>query len=99
MVRKKYNKKEIAIGISCIITVILILSFYIWHQTESINLGYRTGELEEEVLNLKKEVEKLETIKSSLLSLDKVEKIAKDELKMAPTKDEQIIYENFNNNP
>ncbi len=99
MVRKKYNKKEIAIGISCIITVILILSFYIWHQTESINLGYRTGELEEEVLNLKKEVEKLETIKSSLLSLDKVEKIAKDELKMDPAKDEQIIYENFNNNP
>jgi cell division protein FtsL len=92
MVRKKFSKKEIAIGIACTLFALLILSLYVWHQLESVSLGYDSAELELRVIQLEKEVEKLETVKSNLLALDRVEKIARDELKLAEPKDEQIIF-------
>ena len=95
MVRKKYTKKAIILVVSCTIIVIFILTFYIWHQMESIRIGYEIGELEEKVLSLRKEVEKLETKKSSLLSLERVEKIAKEELNLVEPKEEQLVYDEF----
>lgn len=95
MVRKKYRKKEIILVVFCIIIVISILTFYIWHQMESVRIGYEIGELEEKVLNLRKEVEKLETKKSTLLSLERVEKIAKEELNLVEPKEEQLVYDEF----
>ena len=95
MVRKKYTKKEIILVVFCIIIVISILTFYIWHQMESVRIGYEIGELEEKVLNLRKEVEKLETKKSTLLSLERVEKIAKEELNLVEPKEDQLVYDEF----
>jgi cell division protein FtsL len=95
MVRKKFNKKEIFLGIVCSLLVLFILSLYVWHQTESVSLGYDTAELEHKVVQLQKEVEKLETIKSSLLSLDRVEKMAKEKLELSEPRDDQIFYENI----
>jgi len=80
----------------CTIFIILILTFYVWHQMESVRIGYEEGELEDKVLNLRKEVERLESLKSSLLSLENVEKIAKEELKMIKPKVKQIVYDDFN---
>lgn len=95
MVRKKISKKEVLIGIAWSTIVILILTFYIWNQIESIRLGYAIGDLEEKLENLKKDVEKLEAQKSALLSLDKVERIAIEKLKLQKPKKEQIIYDDF----
>jgi cell division protein FtsL len=95
MVRKKFNKKEILLGIVCSLLVLFILSLYVWHQTESVSLGYDTAELEHKVIQLQKEVEKLETIKSSLLSLDRVEKMAKEKLEMSEPRDDQVFYEDI----
>lgn len=92
MVRKKFSKKEIAIGIGCTFFGLLILSLYVWHQTESVSLGYDSAELELRVIQLEKEVEKLETVKSSLLTLERVENIARDKLKLSEPKEEQVIY-------
>ncbi len=93
MVRKKLNKRDILIGAAWTLIVIFILTFYIWNQVESIRLGYEIGRLEVDLENLKQDVEKLEAEKSSLLSLEKVEKIAKDRLKLQQPKKEQIIYD------
>lgn len=79
----------------CTIFIISILTFYIWHQTEAVRLGYEINRLEEKVQKLQIEVEELETTKSSLLSLEKVEKIAKEKLKMIATTEDQIVYEDF----
>lgn len=79
----------------CSLLVLFILSLYVWHQTESVSLGYDTAELEHKVVQLQKEVEKLETIKSSLLSLDRVEKMAKEKLEMSEPRDDQIFYEDI----
>jgi cell division protein FtsL len=92
MVRKKFSKKEIAIGVACTLFALLILSLYIWHQTESVSLGYDSAELEQRVIQLEKEVEKLETVKSNLLVLERVENIARDKLKLTEPKDDQIVY-------
>jgi len=95
MVRKKFNKKEILVGVAWTTIVILILTFYIWNQIESIRLGYKIGESEENLQTLKKEVEKMETRKAFFLSLERVEKIAKEKLKLEKPKKEQIIYDDF----
>jgi cell division protein FtsL len=95
MVRKKYTAKEIILFVSCTIIVIFILTFYIWHQMESIRIGYEIGKLEEKVLTLRRQVDELQTEKSFLLSLDRVEKIAKEELKLVEPKKEQLVYDEF----
>lgn len=92
MVSKKFTKKQIALGILCMIFIITILTFYIWHQAETIRLGYQTRELEQDIVSIKKDIEKLEAEKTSLLSLERVEKIATQTLKMRPPEDRQIVY-------
>jgi cell division protein FtsL len=96
MIRKKISKKLIFFGIISGIIAIFILTFYIWHQMESIRIGYEIGELEERISALEEEVQRLQAKKSALFSLDRVEKIAKQELKLVSPKEEQLIYEDFN---
>lgn len=95
MVRKKFNKKDIFIWVGCILFALLILSLYVWHQTESVSLGYDSAELEYRVLQLEKEVEMLETVKASLLKLDRVEDIARNKLKLSDPEKEQIVYKDI----
>jgi cell division protein FtsL len=90
MIRKKISKKEIVIGILSTLFIIALLTFYIWHQAETIRLGYKTRELEADIANLKKEIEQLEAEKASLLSLDRVEHIAKVKLRMKPPEEDQV---------
>jgi cell division protein FtsL len=93
MVRKKYSKKEILTVISCTLLGISALTFYIWHQTESIRIGYEIGALEKTIQILNEEVKSLETQKAALLSLDRVEKIARQDLELVEPQEGQVIYE------
>ena len=79
----------------CTIFIISVLTFYIWHQVEAVRLGYEINRLEEKVQKLQIEVEELEAEKSARLSLEEVERIAKEKLKMVETKESQKIYEEF----
>lgn len=81
------------IGILCMVFVIALLTFYIWHQAESIRLGYQTRELEEDIFSIKKDIEQLEAEKASLLSLERVEKIATKKLNMKLPEEGQIAYQ------
>lgn len=93
MVRKKYSKNEILLVLACIILCLFILTFYLWHQAEIVRLGIEIAKIEEEVLSLREEVKTLETRKSSLLSLERVEKIAREKLNLAEPREDQILYE------
>lgn len=73
--------------------IIFFLTFYIWHQAESVNIGYKTKDLEEKIERLKSDIEQLETEKASLLSLDRVEQMAKQELRMVVPSEKQLIFE------
>lgn len=94
MVRKKYTWKQIVLGAGLAFLFLGNLTFYIWYQSESIRLGYRIHELEMKVENLKEEIKRLETRKEALLSLERIDRIARTELQLQDPKPEQIIFEN-----
>jgi len=91
MIRKKFGKKEIFLGLLLGIIVTLVLTAYIWHQAESYRLGINTRELEAEVQILKKEIQTLEVKKARLLSLERVKKIAEEKLNLTKVKNVQIF--------
>jgi cell division protein FtsL len=93
MVRKKLDRKEIAAAAGCILLAVATLTFYIWHQAAIIQMGYQTSRLEEKMAGLKEEIKKLETDKAALLAPDRVDRIAREELRLVEPKPEQIIYE------
>lgn len=95
MVRKKLDKKEIAAAAACILLAVATLTFYIWHQAAVIQIGFQTGRLEEKMASLKEEIKKLEMTKASLLAPERVDRIAREELRLIEPQPEQIIYEDI----
>ncbi|HUU38637.1 MAG TPA: hypothetical protein VMW46_10615 [Candidatus Desulfaltia sp.] len=95
MVRRKFEKKEIAAAVGCILLAIATLTFYIWHQAAIIQLGYQTSLLEENIVRLGEDIKRLETERAALLALDRVDRIAREELRLVEPKPEQIIYEDI----
>ncbi|MFO7980987.1 MAG: cell division protein FtsL [Candidatus Aminicenantes bacterium] len=97
MVRKKLKKNTVIRAVVFTVVITLILTFYIWRQAESVKMGYSIRDLEEKVVRLQKKVETLEAEKTSLLSLDRVEKKAKQKLGLKEPDEKQLIYEDFGN--
>jgi len=95
MISQRPNKKNLAVGISIAFLIVFFLTFYIWHQAESVSVGYSTRDLEEKIKLLTKNIEVLETRKASLLSLEKVERAAREKLGMVTPKEGQIFYEDI----
>jgi len=95
MVKKKFKKNTIISAVLFAFMTILILTFYIWRQAESVKMGYTIRDLEAKVTRLQKEVETLEAEKTALLSLKKVEKTAKQKLGLMEPEEKQLIYEDF----
>jgi cell division protein FtsL len=91
MVRRKFKARDIALGLVAAAVVVLILMFYIWHQVESIRLGYRILELESELQTLEQEIDTLETRRAGLLAPDRVERIAREELGYTKVSADRII--------
>ncbi len=96
MVRKKFRKKEILLVVAFTAFIVFVLSFYIWHQMESVRIGSEISELKKKVQELSEEVEKLEAKKSQLLTLERVEKVAKEKLDLAEPQEGQIIRDDSN---
>ncbi|OGD34275.1 MAG: hypothetical protein A2V45_00725 [Candidatus Aminicenantes bacterium RBG_19FT_COMBO_58_17] len=95
MVRNKLDRKEIAAAAGCILLAVATLTFYIWHQAAIIQIGYQASRLEERMAGLKEDIKKLETDKAALLAPDRVDRIAREELRLVEPKPEQIIYEDI----
>jgi cell division protein FtsL len=95
MVRRRFEKKEIAAAAGCVLLAIATLTFYIWHQAAIIQLGYQTSMLDEKKARLGKDIKRLETERAALLAPDRVDRIAREELRLVEPKPEQIIYEDI----
>lgn len=93
MIRKSLNLKDIAFTAGVILVVLGLLTFYIWYQTESIRLGYQIGEIEAQNAALREEIRKLETRKAQLLSLETIDRIAREKLGLSDPRRDQVIYE------
>ena len=94
MVRKKIGKKAILAGAAAGLLSILTLTFYIWHFTENVRLGYEINQAERRQATLNTDIKKLKTRRAALLSLERVEKTARRNLKLADPREDQIVYEN-----
>lgn len=93
MVNRKYNTKEIALGAAFLLLLLVVVTLYILYQTEAVQLGYRIAGLEDRVARMKEEIKKLETKKAGLLSLRRVEGIAREDLGLTDPKPGQVLYE------
>jgi cell division protein FtsL len=93
MVRKKLDKKEVAAAGGCILLAVATLTFYIWHQAAVIQIGFQTSRLVEKMDSLKEDIKKLEMNRAALLAPERVDRIAREELRLVEPRPEQIIYE------
>jgi cell division protein FtsL len=94
MVRKKIGKSTILALALGGLAAILILTFYLWHLTEDVRLGYAITGAQTQRKDLNTAIQKLKTKRATLLSLDRVESTARRDLKLADPREDQIVYEN-----
>jgi cell division protein FtsL len=93
MVRKKIPRRYVLFGAAAFILILAILTFYLWHLTETARLGLAERDLEVQLARLRDEVRSLEAKKAALLSLERVEKVAREELHLTEPRTGQIVYE------
>lgn len=86
---------NLKIAIVALFLIFLIIIFYIYNHVEIIRLGYKIEILKKEKDELEKEIEKLEIVKTNLLNLENVEKVAKEKLGMVPVSSADIIIWDF----
>jgi hypothetical protein len=94
MVRKKLDKKTVLWGALAGVLTMLTLTFYIWHLTENVRLGYNIAQGEYRLRGLGMDIKKLKTKRAAQLSLERVDRIARQALKLGDPREDQIIYEN-----
>ncbi len=92
MIRRKWSPREIALGGAFLLALVGLLTFYIWYQTEAVHLGIQIGRREAEIKALRDDLRRLELRKAALLSSDRVEKIARNELGLVDAKPDEILY-------
>jgi cell division protein FtsL len=93
MVRRKFSPRGIALGAALLVTVVGILTFYVWYQTESVQLGIDSGKTEDRIRELEQTIETLELRKAALLDPGRVEKIARESLGLVDPKDDEVIFQ------
>lgn len=93
MVRRQYSVRQIAAWSALALLVVAVLTFYLWHLNENVRLGWDSAKLESERLALRRQVERLQAGKARLLAPDRVDRIAKSELKLGEPRPDQIVYE------
>ena len=94
MVRKKIPRRRLLLGLMSLLLTLFILTFYLWHLTETARLGLAIGDLKIQLSRVRHEIDTLETKKAALLSLGRVEKVAKEDLQMTEPQPGQVVYEN-----
>ncbi len=93
MVKRKLPKIEIFLIVFILFIALLFLTFYIWYQAELIRIGLENQRIQEQINQLEEDIKRLEVLRSSLLSPERVEKIAREYLNLTEPDPGQIIYE------
>lgn len=92
MVRRKRDRLALFLTVLIVTLAAAALTFYLWHLNEMTRIGYDTSRLEEDINRLKEDVRKLETRKAELLSLERVEKIAREKLGLTEPRPDQVRF-------
>jgi cell division protein FtsL len=92
MIRRKWSAREILLGAAFLLATVGLLTFYVWYQTEAVQLGFETSKRQESIKFLKEEIGKLELLKTALASPERIEKRAREALGLVDSKPEDIFY-------
>jgi len=95
MVHKKFTRRQLFLTAGTTLVVVFILAFYLWQIAETVSLGYEANTAENEKKALAKEVLRLQAEKATLLSLERVERMARTLLGLTDPRNDQIVYEDF----
>ena len=93
MVRRKLSRKEILFAVAASAAMIAVLTFYLWHITENVRLGYAIGRAEDELHVLRNDIRTLETRKAARLAPGVVDRTAREKLQLGDPRPDQIIIE------
>lgn len=93
MVRRKLGRKDILVGIAGGVITIAVLTFYLWHSTENVRLGYAVGKAEDKIRALRSDIRILETRKAARLAPGVVDRTAREKLGLVDPREDQIIIE------
>ncbi len=89
--REKDKNKDLKIYLFVFIFFGIITFFYLWHHINVIRAGYRIEELKKKKVELEKEIIKLTIKKNELERLERVDKIAKEKLKLVKVGNDDIV--------
>ncbi len=89
--REKDKNKDLKIYLFIFIFFGIITFFYLWHHINVIRAGYRIEELKKKKVELEKEIIKLTIKKNELERLERVDKIAKEKLKLVKVGNDDIV--------
>jgi len=93
MVRRKLSRKEILFAIAGAAAVVAVLTFYLWHITENVRLGYAISRAEDGLRTLRNDIRILETRKAARLAPGVVDRTAREKLFLSDPRPDQIIIE------
>jgi hypothetical protein len=93
MVRRKLSRKEILFAVAGSAATVGVLTFYLWHITENVSLGYAIGRAEDELRTLRTDVRVLETRKAARLAPGVVDRTAREKLQLGDPRPDQIVIE------
>lgn len=77
--------------LSVLVIVISVLLFYTWSRVQAVRIGYEIFNANSEMRKLDQENKELILEIATLKSPKRIERIAREELKLLPPKEEQII--------
>lgn len=88
------RKKRTSSGVYFLYILVIFCAFlfYVWQHIQVIKVGYRINKFQAQLEELKNKNRYLRVQANQLKSLDRIEKIAREELKMVrPSKDDKLI--------
>lgn len=92
MVRRKRDRAALLMTVLAVTLAAAALTFYLWHLNEMTRIGYDIARIEEEISRMKEEVRELETRRAELMSLERVERIAREELGLTDARPDQVRF-------
>jgi hypothetical protein len=93
MVRRRLNAREILFIVGGSLVMLAVLTFYLWHITENVRLGYAIGSAEDELQRLQSDIRILEIRKAAHLAPGVVDRTAREKLGLTDPREDQIIVE------
>jgi cell division protein FtsL len=91
MVHKKYGRRRILLAASSCLATTAVLTFYLWHLTENVRLGYAVTDAQAKILALQEDIAVLTSVREGLSAPDAVERIARERLGLQDLRDDQVV--------